>query len=162
MAIGSRQAPGAVRLDEPVLRHAMGRVFSLAVRTILMRQFADTQCGFKAFTREAAACIFSQVVLYSADAPVLTKPSVTGFDVEVLYVALRSGLRVSEVPVEWHYRTNSKVSPARDSLALFQDVVRVRINGLRGVYATGEVARARSWTPAEDLADATETVLIRG
>jgi dolichyl-phosphate beta-glucosyltransferase len=162
VAIGSREADGAVRIDEPFLRHAMGRVFSATVRVILLKEFADTQCGFKAFTREAAQSIFSRVVLYGADAPVLQKASVTGFDVEVLYIALQSGLRISEVPVEWHYRTNSKVSPIRDSYALLKDVLQVRFNGVRGVYDCGTPEYPLLHAPSESLSDASETALIRG
>ena len=160
VAIGSREAPGATRIDEPLLRHSMGRVFSHIVRLLLMRQFADTQCGFKAFTREAAQHIFTQVALYSSDAPVLTRAAVTGFDVEVLYLALRYGYHIAEVPVEWHYRPQSKVNPLRDSYELFRDVMRVRRNALRGIYDLTPLTHAR--TPPEIRADAQEKVLLRG
>jgi dolichyl-phosphate beta-glucosyltransferase len=160
VAIGSREAPGSARINEPLLRHAMGRVFSQAVQLILMRQFADTQCGFKAFTREAADRIFSQVALYSNNAPVLTRAAVTGFDVEVLYLALRYGYQIAEVPVEWHYRPHSKVSPARDSYELLRDVVRVRRNALRGVYDTDTPRLMYSQTDV--LSEVPEKVLLRG
>jgi dolichyl-phosphate beta-glucosyltransferase len=134
VAIGSRAADGAQRLNEPFYREAMGRVFHSAVHLLLLRQFADTQCGFKAFRRCAAKEIFERLVLYNDDSPVLTRPAVTGFDLEVLFLATRLGYRIEEVPVEWHYRKGSKVNPLRDSIALFQDVIRVRMNDRRGVY----------------------------
>lgn len=160
VAIGSREAPGAARIDEPLLRHLMGRVFSHIVRVMLMRQFADTQCGFKAFTREAAQRIFTQVALYSSDAPVLTRPAVTGFDVEVLFLALRYGYNITEVPVEWHYQPQSKVNPLRDSYELFRDVVRVRRNAVRGIYDLTPLTHAR--TAADVRADVQEQALLRG
>ncbi len=160
VAIGSREAPGAARIDEPVLRHTMGRVFSLLVQMLLLRGFADTQCGFKAFTRDAGHRIFSRVALYSRDAPILTRPAVTGFDVEVLYLALRYGYQIAEVPVEWHYRPYSKVSPLRDSYELFRDVVRVRRNALRGIYDM-DTSPLTSQQP-EVVAEVQKKALLRG
>ena len=54
VAIGSREGQGAVRYNEPGYRHLMGRVFNKAVQLIALRQFNDTQCGFKAFTHAAS------------------------------------------------------------------------------------------------------------
>ncbi|MGQ9555888.1 MAG: dolichyl-phosphate beta-glucosyltransferase [Anaerolineae bacterium] len=134
VAIGSREGYGARRLGEPWTRHFMGRVFNLAVRLLLMGQHKDTQCGFKGFTRQAAQDIFNSVRLYGPDAAILTAPAVTGFDVELLYLAHRKGYRVTEIPVEWHYGPGSKVNPLRDSWRNFKDVLRVRLYALRGFY----------------------------
>ena len=134
VAIGSREGYGARRLGEPWPRHFMGRVFNLAVRVLIMGQHKDTQCGFKGFTHQAAQDVFSSVRLYGPNAAILMAPAVTGFDVELLYLAHRKGYRVAEIPVEWHYGPGSKVHPLRDSWRNFRDVLRVRYYALRGLY----------------------------
>lgn len=135
VAIGSREGYGAQRYNEPWLRHFMGRVFSLVVRVLVMGQHQDTQCGFKGFTRAAAQDIFNSVRLYGPNAAVINAPAVTGFDVELLFLAHRKGYEVAEVPVEWHYGPGSKVNPLRDSLHNLRDVLRVRYYAMRGLYS---------------------------
>lgn len=134
VAIGSREGVGALRYNEPWMRHFMGRVFTLVVQVLVMGQHRDTQCGFKAFTRAAAQDIFNSVRLYGPSSPVLDAPAVTGFDVELLYLAHLKCYRVADIPVEWHYGPGSKVSPLRDSWRNFRDVLRVRYNAFRGLY----------------------------
>jgi glycosyltransferase involved in cell wall biosynthesis len=134
VAIGSREGQGAVRYNEPGYRHLMGRVFNKLVQFIALRQFNDTQCGFKAFTQEATQDLFRRVQIYGDNAGVVKGAMVTGFDVEVLYLALKRRYRVKEVPVEWYYASGSKVNPLRDPLRLLTDVLRVRWNDIRGRY----------------------------
>jgi glycosyltransferase involved in cell wall biosynthesis len=134
VAIGSREGYGARRIGEPWLRHFMGRVFNLIVRAVMLWGYQDTQCGFKGFTRAAARDIFASVRLYGPNAMLLKAPAVTGFDVELLYLAQRKGYRVAEVPVEWHYGPNTKVNPLRDSWRNLKDCLRVRYYALRGLY----------------------------
>lgn len=136
IAIGTREGIGASRQDEPFLRHLMGRVFNLLVRVISGLQFQDTQCGFKGFRREVARDLFGRVQLYGADARQIKGGAVTGFDVEVLYLALQSGYRVDEIPVRWQYGAESKVNPVVDSVRMFKDVLKVRWMAMRGVYET--------------------------
>ncbi len=76
IAIASREAPGAVRYDEPAYRHLMGRIFNTLVRVMAVPGIQDTQCGFKMFSRQAAEVIFP-----------LQQLSGWSFDVEVLYIA---------------------------------------------------------------------------
>jgi dolichyl-phosphate beta-glucosyltransferase len=146
IAIGSREGQGARRYNEPGYRHFMGRVFNKMVQVIALRQFNDTQCGFKAFTREASEDLFRRVQIYGDNAGQVKGAMVTGFDVEVLYLALKRGYRVKEVPVEWYYASGSKVNPARDSLRLLGDVFRVRWNDVRGKYGRAG-GRSRRATP---------------
>ncbi len=141
VVIGSREALGARRYDEPWLRHFTGRVFNWVVRLGTGQPFMDTQCGFKAFRREAAQRIFGGVRLYGADAPLVKGAMVTGFDVEVLYLARKFGYRVKEQPVQWYYATASKVNLLRDSWQNFGDVLRVRLFDLRGAYDEGHRAQ---------------------
>jgi dolichyl-phosphate beta-glucosyltransferase len=137
IAIGSREGLGAQRINEPGYRHLMGRVFNLLVRLVAVGGFQDTQCGFKCFRREAAQDLFQRVQLYGAEAGLAKGGMVTGFDVEVLFLALKRGYKVKEVPVQWHYGANTKVNPLLDSARMFMDVLRVRLNDWRGKYNQG-------------------------
>ena len=105
VAIASRRlAASDVQVHQPWTRETMGRVFSLLVRTFVMRGIRDTQCGFKAFTAEAAREVF----------PPLQTPGF-GFDVEVLYRARLAGCRIVEVPARW---INSPQTTVRTSQGL--------------------------------------------
>lgn len=134
VAIGSREGIGAVRYGEPWYRHLIGRAFNLLVRLVAVGGFQDTQCGFKAFRHQAAKDLFSSLRLYGEDAPEIKGGAVTAFDVELLFLALKKGYKVKEVPVIWRYGKHSKVSPLRDSIHMFRDVLAVRLNDWRGVY----------------------------
>ncbi|MBI2865168.1 MAG: glycosyltransferase family 2 protein [Chloroflexi bacterium] len=123
IAIGSREAPGAKRIGEPALRHLMGRVFNLIVRLVAVGGFADTQCGFKCFSQKATELVF----------PLQTMDG-WAFDVELLFVARKYGLRIAEMPIDWYYMSSSKVSPARDTYRMFREALSVRVNDWRGQY----------------------------
>jgi len=124
VAIGSREALGSRRYDEPGYRHLTGRVFSLAVKLLVMRGFEDTQCGFKCFRAAAAEDLFSR-----------QRFNGWSFDVEVLYLARRRGFGIREVPVAWYYQADSRIRLAKDSLNMFADLLRIRWFDLRGMYA---------------------------
>lgn len=134
VAIGSREGAGASREGEPLIRHIMGRVYNFIVQMLAVPGINDTQCGFKMFHADVVRDIFPRLRLYARDAPVVAGARVTGFDVEVLFLARRRGYRIKEVPVRWRYGTASKVSPVRDTWYNFRDVLRVRWNDLRGRY----------------------------
>ena len=134
IAIGSREGKGAVRIDEPFYRHLMGRVFNTFVRLVALPQFNDTQCGFKAFRKEAAHTLFRSLNLYGDNTPDVQGALVTGFDVEVLYLALKWGYKIKEVPVRWFYSKGANVNPLKDSYRMLKDIAKVRMNDLRGVY----------------------------
>jgi dolichyl-phosphate beta-glucosyltransferase len=134
VVIGSREGAGASREGEPAFRHIMGRVFNRLVRLIAVPGIDDTQCGFKLFRADAVAAILPRLRLYGADAPVVRGARVTGFDVEVLVIARRQGFRIREEPVRWRYGVQSKVRPIADTFWNLRDVLRVRLNDLRGYY----------------------------
>ena len=123
VAIASREVPGARRVDEPQYRHLMGRVFNLIVRVLAIPKIQDTQCGFKVFRRQAARDVFA---LQTIDG--------WGFDVEVLFIALKHQYKLIEVPITWYYKPQTKISPLRDSINMVLEVMRVRLNGWRGKY----------------------------
>jgi glycosyltransferase involved in cell wall biosynthesis len=123
IAIGSREAPGAVRYNEPLYRHLGGRAINLAIRLLALPGIQDSQCGFKCFSAAAAESLFRKQTLMGFS-----------FDVEILYLARKQGLRISEVPIQWYFKAGSKVSPVRDALRMLQDVLRVRRNDWQGRY----------------------------
>jgi dolichyl-phosphate beta-glucosyltransferase len=124
IAIGSREVPGARRFDEPGYRHFTGRVFSLAVKLLVMHGLEDTQCGFKCFRAAAAEALFSR-----------QRFNGWSFDVEVLYLARRRGYRLREIPISWYYQSDSRIRLASDSLNMLTDLLRIRWFDLRGMYA---------------------------
>ena len=134
MAIASREGLGAKRIGEPFYRHFMGRVFNLITRLVAVGGFEDTQCGFKMFRADAARDIFQRVQLYGANAAEVHGSAVTAYDVEVIFLAVKRGYKVKEVPTEWRYGTMTKVNPLTDSMRNFADVMRVRLNDWRGRY----------------------------
>lgn len=134
IVIGSREGQGAQRIQEPFYRHIMGRVFNSIVRMLTVRGIDDTQCGFKAFRDDVARDVFTRMKLYGENAKTITGSMVTGFDVEVLFIGQKSGIKIKEVPVEWRYGNESKVNPLKDSWRLFRDMVMVRWNDWQGKY----------------------------
>lgn len=123
IVIGSREGFGARRTGEPGYRHIMGRVFNRVVQALAVPGIEDSQCGFKAFNRTVAQTLFQRQRLDG-----------WGFDVEVLYLAQRFGYAVTEVPLDWEHKENSRVAPVRDALLMVADVLRVRVNASRGAY----------------------------
>jgi dolichyl-phosphate beta-glucosyltransferase len=124
IAIASREAPGAVRYGEPFHRHWFGRVFNLLVRTLAVPGFHDTQCGFKCLRGEVADDLFA-----------VQRLDGWTFDVELLFIALKRGYRVVEVPIPWYYNPGSRVSLIRDSLSMLNDLFIIRRNWRAGLYA---------------------------
>lgn len=115
-AIGSRalREPGC-DVQESARRWIAGRVFNLLVKLLVVRGYHDTQCGFKCFTREAARKLFA-----------LQKIDGFSFDVELLYLAKRQGLKVREVPVMWSQGPDSRVRLLRDSIRMFRQLFLIR------------------------------------
>jgi len=112
-----------IGVHQPWRREQGGRVFNLAVRLATGLPFWDTQCGFKAFR-------------LSVCRPLVEAATVDrfGFDVELLYLAFRAGLRLKEVPVRWDHNEGSKISLASDSFRMLSEVGLIRQQARRGVY----------------------------
>lgn len=135
VVIGSREGGGErQRVGEPFYRHVQGRIFNYIVQTIAVPGIQDTQCGFKAMRREVAHDLFPRLRIHDGSAGPVVGSMVTGFDVELLFLALKHGYAVKEVPVEWYYGHESKVNPLRDSWRLLRDVLLVRWNDMLGRY----------------------------
>jgi dolichyl-phosphate beta-glucosyltransferase len=123
VAIGSREGHGARRIGEPVVRHLAGRLFNYTVQRLMVPGIDDTQCGFKMFTAAAVERIFPLVTIDG-----------WAFDIEALFIARTHGLRIVEVPIEWHYRRASRVSLMRDGLGMMGELLRIRSRAWRGAY----------------------------
>lgn len=134
VVIGSREGAGARRSDEPPYRHLMGRIFNGLVQIVALPGIQDTQCGFKIMRGAVAREIFTASRLYSEASIPPVGPAVTGFDIEILYLARQRGYRITEVPVNWQYIAESKVDPLRDTVRNVRDLVMVRVNSLLGRY----------------------------
>ena len=136
LVIGSREAEGARRFDEPFLRHLMGRVFNRAVRAIAVPRVQDTQCGFKCFAAAAAEDLFA-----------VQRVQGFGFDVEILHLAFKRGYRVLELPIDWHHQRLSKVRPGVDTFQMLRDTLLVRWRSARGAYDTAPATRRKERKP---------------
>ena len=129
IAIGSRWLRSDLQTErQPLYRQAFGRIFNLVLRLFLGLNYADTQCGFKAFRRQAAQRIFP-----------LQKIERWGFDPEILFLARRMGLTVKEVPVLWAHSEGTRLHPFRDGLRMFLEVLRIRWNSISGAYDASAV-----------------------
>lgn len=122
--IATREGPGATRVGEPAYRHFMGRINNLIIKVMAVRQFEDTQCGFKMFTRAAAEDLFS-----------VQQMAGIGFDVELIFVALKRGYRIKEVPITWYFDSDSRMRLVQDSLRMLQEIWQIRRNWGKGLYA---------------------------
>ncbi len=124
IAIGSRWLETKRQtVRQPLYRRSFGRCFNAVTRLLMSLPFADTQCGFKAFTRQAAQTVFR-----------LQRIERWGFDPEILFVALKRGYSVREVPVTWGHDERSRISYLRDGLKMLQELVFIRWNAMAGVY----------------------------
>lgn len=129
IAVGSRWLRAELQTErQPFFRQVLGRIFNLLLRLVLGLHFKDTQCGFKAFRRDAAQRIFP-----------LQKIERWGFDPEILFLARRMGFSAVEVPVVWAHSEGTRLHPFRDGLRMFIDVMHIRWNAWSGAYSTAAV-----------------------
>lgn len=132
IAIGSRSG----REGAPFIRKAMAYGFSLLRMIILRLPYKDTQCGFKAFKKDAAQRIFGKMKVFNEKMKTSGASVSAGFDLEVLYLARKLKLKVAEVPVDWHHKEGTKVNPIKDSWEGLRDLLLVRLNALLGKYSS--------------------------
>jgi glycosyltransferase involved in cell wall biosynthesis len=124
VAIGSRALDRSlIAVRQSRFREIAGMIFNGFVRVSTGLPFKDTQCGFKAFSRERSRIVFEQQRIEGF-----------GFDPEVLFLARRIGLRTAEVPVRWAHDPGTKVHILRDSVLMFGDLIYIRWNWLMGRY----------------------------
>jgi dolichyl-phosphate beta-glucosyltransferase len=124
IAIGSRWLEsGRQTHRQPFYRQFFGRCFNGVTRFVMGLKFADTQCGFKAFTRSAAQTVFQLQTIER-----------WGFDPEILFIALKRGYRVQEVAVSWAHDERTRMSYLKDGMKMLEEIAIVRWNALLGRY----------------------------
>lgn len=124
IAIGSRWLGTSRQTHrQPLYRQFFGRCFNAVTRAVMGLPFADTQCGFKAFTRHAAQTVFQLQTIER-----------WGFDPEILFIALKRGFRVVEVPVSWGHDERTRMSYLKDGAKMLEEIAIIRWNALRGRY----------------------------
>jgi dolichyl-phosphate beta-glucosyltransferase len=124
IAIGSRWLDRTRQTThQPLYRQFFGRCFNGVTRLVMGLPFADTQCGFKAFRRQAAQTVFQ-----------LQRIERWGFDPELLFIALKRGYTVREVPVTWGHDERSRISYLKDGWKMLEEIVHIRWNALFGLY----------------------------
>ncbi len=124
MAVGSRSVAGSnIVVPQPPLRKLSGWVFRTLTHLITVSVVRDTQCGFKMFTRDLGRRVLGA-----------QRVARFGFDVEMIFLAVKYGYRVVEVPVTWADSPNSTVNPLKDGLRMFVNLLEIRWNDLCGRY----------------------------
>lgn len=122
VAIASRFVKGSV-VRRPLIRRAMGTGFRFFVRALVPTGLADTQCGGKVYRAVVAKALYERQRL---DGFV--------FDAEVLYLARQGGYRIAEVPFTLVQERHTSIHLLKDALRMLRDLVRIRLNGARGLY----------------------------
>jgi len=116
IAIGSRGLKDSkIVIPQPFYRRIIGRIFPLLVKLIVIKDFKDTQCGFKLFKKEVAKKIFSQL-----------KTEGFAFDVEVLARGKKENFKIAEVGVLWYNSPESKVSILKSPFKMFLELNRIK------------------------------------
>ena len=124
IAIGSRDtASSQVEVHQNIMRETMGKTFNVIARLLSFREIHDSQCGFKAFKKEAGKALF-------------WRQKLTGFcfDAEILFLAQKMGFRIKEIGVRWRNSPQSKVKVIRDSLRMLFDLFQIRFLHLGEKY----------------------------
>jgi len=116
IAIGSRNVfDPEIKVDTVLKRRLVGRVFNAVVQFFTIKEFKDTQCGFKAFKKDVAKELFSRQQFKGFS-----------FDVEILYLAVKMNYKIKEVAVNWTHCDSSKVSIIKDSIRMFSDIIKIK------------------------------------
>jgi len=124
VAIGSRWLDKQKQtVHQPLYRRFFGRCFNKVTKLVMGLPFQDTQCGFKAFRREAAQTIFRLQTIER-----------WGFDPEILFIARKLKHSIVEVPVTWGHDERSRMSYLKDGMKMLEEMAQIRANSLRGRY----------------------------
>ncbi|MFC1640610.1 dolichyl-phosphate beta-glucosyltransferase [Patescibacteria group bacterium] len=130
VVIGSRYIKGSdVKVKQPILRRILSRIANKIIQIVILWGIKDTQCGFKAFTNEAAKDIFNQVTIDR-----------WGFDMEVLVIARKRGYKVVEDAVTWTNSADSRLKFVGDTRQTIHDLYLIKTNSLKGKYDAKEQA----------------------
>jgi glycosyltransferase involved in cell wall biosynthesis len=126
ISIGSRYAEGAkTDVKQPAYRVMWSRLANKVIQRSLVPGIRDTQCGFKAFTAEAARDLFKRATING-----------WAFDLEILALAIRRGFMIEEVGVEWKDDNRSRINPLSDMWKVMKEALTIRKNLKKGLYNT--------------------------
>ncbi len=134
IVIGSRSSQ---RKGAPWTRALMGRGMIFLRRVIVgnIEGVTDTQCGFKIFSQKSSLNLFEKLKKFHHGFKTISGSAVkAGFDVELLFLAQKEGYKIKEVPVNWLYVESRRVSPVKDSLSAFTDLINIKVNAIKGKY----------------------------
>ncbi|MEK6916224.1 MAG: dolichyl-phosphate beta-glucosyltransferase [Nanoarchaeota archaeon] len=124
IVIGSRKSKGAKVVEkQPPWRVFAGNIFPIIARIMTGLTIKDTQCGFKLFNMKKCRKVFEKMTIDGFS-----------FDVEMLYIAKKQGLKIKEVGVDWYNDNASKVSLIKDSIHMFTDLIKIKIKDFLGRY----------------------------
>jgi dolichyl-phosphate beta-glucosyltransferase len=139
IAIGSRWLQRNRQTHkQPFYRQFFGRCFNAITRVVMGLPFADTQCGFKAFRRPVAQTIFQ-----------LQRIERWGFDPELLFIALKRGYKIQEVPVTWGHDERSRLSYLKDGIKMLEEIAYIRWEAFIGAYNRKVVEFTPEWPVAK-------------
>lgn len=130
VVIGSRSG----RRGAPLIRKVTAWGFSVLRNIILGLPFKDTQCGFKAFDRQAIETVFPILKQKWEERKSHGAAVNAGFDAEMLFIAKKYGLSIAEVPVDWHHVGSERVQIIKDAVEAIKELLRIRFNDMRGLY----------------------------
>lgn len=122
--IATRKMSGSKVLTRQLpLRESLGKVFTLLSQLVLGLNVSDFTCGFKLFSRKAGKEIFSKLTINR-----------WGFDSEILFIAKKMGYKIKEVGVSWKNDPLTKVKFPQDAIKSLAELIKIRINDLKGLY----------------------------
>ena len=123
VVLGSRQEADIAH-KYPWYRTIMSHAFSFVVDTILDLNVPDTQCGFKAFKKDAAKKIFDKITLNG-----------WGFDVELIFLAKKYKKSIGRIAVRlFHENSGSKIRIIHDAISMLREVKKIKKNDRLGLY----------------------------
>lgn len=124
VVIGSRYVdPAMVKIKQPFYRILLSRMSNLLIQILLVPHIKDTQCGFKAFSGQAAKNIFKNVTIFG-----------WAFDMELLAIALKLSYRIKEVPVSWEEHGGGHV-PLKAYIESLLDLFIIKWRAITGKYS---------------------------
>lgn len=132
VVIGSR---GMTRVGAPLPRLIMAWGLIFLAKIFLGLNFSDTQCGFKAFKKEALTKILPKLKIHGGDKVVAGARVTASFDLELLFLAKKLKLKISEVPVEWYHQASKAVRVVIESVLTLIDIFKIRICNFQGKYS---------------------------
>ena len=102
----------------------MSRGGGFYARQVLDVPVQDLTGGYKVFRREVLEALPLDEIRSEGYC----------FQIEMTHRAFLQGFRIKEVPINWYFDADSKVSAVRDAIKMVSDIFRIHLNSLRGRY----------------------------